>query len=177
MSHARLGAAVLWVAWLNLSAATQAQPPTDEIVARHVRQLKDADAHLRVAAAIRLGELGDRAAAAVPALAEALSDPDESVRRYAASALGELGRHAKSAIAALGRLEADPSRYTRETAWKSLVQIEPGIALDTASLAAGLKSTQAMRRRWSAEALALLKGGGARPALAELIVALGDESA
>jgi HEAT repeat protein len=59
----------------------------------------DSTAFVRTKAAEALGNIGPKAKAAVPALAEALRDP--SVRTEAAVALGNIGPDAKGAVSAL----------------------------------------------------------------------------
>ncbi len=70
--------------------------------------LGDADASVRLGAAMALENMGPAAAAAVPALIKALRDPDPKVRPWAARALGSIGPAAEAAVPALqkaGRLD------------------------------------------------------------------------
>ncbi len=64
----------------------------DEEVRKLIEALKDKDWFVRFIAAIRLGEIGDRAA--VPALTAALGDANRYVRAKAAEALGSIGDRA-----------------------------------------------------------------------------------
>ena len=65
--------------------------------------LGDADASVRVGAAMALENMGPLAAPAVPALVRALRDPDAKVRPWAARALGSIGPAAEAAVPALER--------------------------------------------------------------------------
>ena len=82
----------------RVAAADQAVPVLQQVLQ------KDAQAAVRGVAAVRLGKLGPPAAAAAPALADALADSDEGVRRKAADALAALG--AAAVTPAVGKLEA-----------------------------------------------------------------------
>jgi hypothetical protein len=71
-------------------AALHAAPSPDDKVADYVKALKSKDAAVRKQVAVALGEMGDKAKAAVPALREALVDPDEGVQSAAAAALEKI---------------------------------------------------------------------------------------
>jgi HEAT repeat protein/WD40 repeat protein len=168
-----LGALTAVVLWPGVA---HAQPVPDETVSVHVRELKHENPLIRHAAATSLWSLGERAAAAVPALTAALSDKVPSVRWEAASALGRMGQHAASAVPALTEmLSRDDEAYARQAALETLAQIAPAVVTNVPELAVGIKSAEMRQRRWSAEALARLEEN-AQPALKELIIALKDEA-
>src|SRR5439155_5502063 len=74
--------------------------------------LKDKDKAVRQNAAYALGEIGQAAKDAVPALLKALKDEDTEVKKYAMGALGEIGPDAKAAVPALiETLKDDDLRY------------------------------------------------------------------
>lgn len=79
-----------------------------QAVAPLAAALEDADATVRINAAMALENIGPLAAPAVPALIKALRDPDAKVRPWAARALGSIGPAAEAAVPALqkaGRLD------------------------------------------------------------------------
>jgi HEAT repeat protein len=69
-----------------------------------VADLKGAAPATRNAAAYEIASMGPAAAAAVPALIEALDDPDPAVRFPVTVALGELGAAAKAAVPRLQQM-------------------------------------------------------------------------
>jgi len=75
-------------------------------------------------AAEALGDLGDAARAAVPALKEALKDKDQFLREAAAAALGDIGLGAKAAVPALETALKDTEEVVREAAAESLKKIQ-----------------------------------------------------
>ena len=89
-------------------------PAEDAVAALRQVLRQDAQANLRGLAAMRLGKLGQAAAAAAPELAEALADRDEGVRRKAADALAVLGPAAVAPtmqkLDAAGRRRPPPGR-------------------------------------------------------------------
>lgn len=82
-------------------------------VPKLIRELKDADEHVRRQAAAELGLIGTKAKDAVPALMQALRDRDASVRRHAVIALWSIGRSAKDAIPALIEARKDGDNIVR----------------------------------------------------------------
>ena len=60
--------------------------------------MRDQDEWVRYHAAMALGEIGEGASNAVPALMHALRDQDKYVRRYAVEALGKIGKGAVPAL-------------------------------------------------------------------------------
>jgi chromosome segregation ATPase len=71
-------------------AVLHAAPSPEDKVGDYVKALKSKDAAVRKQAAAALGEMGDKAKAAVPALREALVDPDEGVQGAVAAALEKI---------------------------------------------------------------------------------------
>ncbi|HEX3235643.1 MAG TPA: HEAT repeat domain-containing protein [Gemmatimonadales bacterium] len=96
----------LATAVLVLSSVASAQtesadkePVTDgRKLSQWVADLKAPAPQTRNAAAYEISGLGPAAAAAVPALIEALDDPDPTVRFPVTVALGEIGPKAKAAV-------------------------------------------------------------------------------
>jgi hypothetical protein len=90
---------------LLVTGATHAAPPTppppadatEAKVADYVMALKSKNATVRKQVALALGELGEKAKSAVPALREALLDSDEGVQGAAAAALDKIGGKGKPA--------------------------------------------------------------------------------
>ncbi len=66
-----------------------------------VSQLSAVDIGVRVCAAAALGEMGNAAQAAVPALASLVKDPEVNVRRMAVVALGDIAGRADLAVPVL----------------------------------------------------------------------------
>jgi HEAT repeat protein len=69
-----------------------------------IADLKGAAPSTRNAAAYEIASMGPAAAAAVPALIEALGDPDPAVRFPVTVALGEMGPAAKAAVPRLQQM-------------------------------------------------------------------------
>lgn len=79
---------------LFVTGATRAAPAPDgdeAKVAEYVKALKSKNAAVRKQVALALGELGEKAKSAVPALREALLDADDAVQAAAAAALEKIG--------------------------------------------------------------------------------------
>jgi HEAT repeat protein len=93
-------------------------------------QLHSQDAAMRLHAVQGLGERGSKAAAAVPALVEALKDGDAFVRRDAARALGQIGPAATPAVDALRSAAQDRNLQVRRAAFEALHKIVPGTSED-----------------------------------------------
>jgi hypothetical protein len=86
--------------------------------------LQDSDQHVRVYAALDLGDMGSKAAPAVDRLIEMLGDPDEFVRQSVCSGLGGIGPAAKAALPALWQALVDPSEHVRASAQLAIPSIE-----------------------------------------------------
>ena len=132
----------------------RAAPAEDAVAALRPVLRQDSQANLRGLAAMRLGKLGEAAAAAAPELAAALADRDEGVRRKAADALallgpaavaptmqkldatdvgvrrlaafvlGKLGADAKPALDALRKLQQDSDPEVKQLAELAVRRIE-----------------------------------------------------
>jgi HEAT repeat protein len=72
-----------------------------------------------------LGQLGPRAAQAVPMLTDSLKDDSAEVRAHAAYALGEIGPPAQSAVKELVGLLKDPVEAVRRQAIRALLRVKP----------------------------------------------------
>jgi HEAT repeat protein len=90
-----------------------------------LKDLDSRDADARVAALKAVAALGPAAAAATPALIEALGDRSAYVRRLAADALGAIGPDARAAAVPLARLATDPDDRLRWAAGEALGRLGP----------------------------------------------------
>lgn len=99
-----------------LEANTLLAKVTKEVV----RVVEDPDIQVRIVAAGRVGELGAKAKAAVPALITALADADEHLRSAAAWSLGHVGKSALDAVDALAAALADLDFSVRLNAAEAL---------------------------------------------------------
>ena len=86
------------LAFLSGAAQGDKAGPQGEPIETAIKQLADPDARVRHLAAEALGELGDKAAPAIPALARVLGDSEPAVRRVAANALVKIGPRAARAL-------------------------------------------------------------------------------
>lgn len=73
-------------------------PPVPRMIPALVERLRSPRDDIRRHSALKLGQLGRKAAVAVPALRHALSDQDRLVRLSAAKALSDIGPAAKEAL-------------------------------------------------------------------------------
>ena len=96
----------LFVAWLFSmfgiwmgGCQTQEQKEIKRLIGE--LQDQDEDSSVRSNAAIALGNIGEDAKDAVPALIQALQDQNSEIRYHAAMALGEIGSGAADAVSAL----------------------------------------------------------------------------
>ncbi len=96
-------------------------------VSAQVAILNGEDKDAKVDACAKLGEAGESAADAVPALIGLLADKGEDglVRRMAAYTLGQIGPKAKAAVPALKLLLGDPVREVVTQTLVSLRSIDP----------------------------------------------------
>jgi HEAT repeat protein len=141
---------------LGLSSATLPLRADDQrTVAELTRDLQADDASGRAAAAEGLGQLGEAAGEAVPALCQVIEDDDPNVRVAAAVALDLIGSTEPSvANGLLGRLQDegvdDLGRVVWKTAALALARLRPDVA---AELTARLDSPLRHERRGAAFAL------------------------
>lgn len=92
---------LLWspASWAQASSSTEKEPVSDgRTLSEWVADLKAAAPETRNAAAYEIAGMGPAAAAAVPALIEALEDPIAAVRFPVTVALGEIGPGAEAAV-------------------------------------------------------------------------------
>ncbi len=138
-----------------------------------VQALQDADAGVRQAAAVTLGQIGLGAIDAVPQLTSALSDTDPRVRAAAAFALSAFGPYAMEAVPALRAALSDELPTVRTRAAFALGQIGPAARRAGEELARLVSDPDVSVRRNSASALGGIGADTAvaRPALRN---ALGD---
>ena len=108
----------------SIKALGELGPPSVTAVSGLAELLRhDEDAEVRWRAAYGLVRIGPGAAAAVPALSEALADPDAKVRGGAAYALGTIGPAAKEAQDALRVALNDADPQVRFRAAKALEKL------------------------------------------------------
>jgi HEAT repeat protein len=120
----RTGLLISGMCVLCLSAViTRAAEPS---VADLAAGLKSGDESARLSAIDGLGQMGDKAAEAVPALTALLKDASPAVRAHAAKALGEIGTKAKPAVPELAKLISDPDETVRQKAIGAIRNIRPG---------------------------------------------------
>jgi HEAT repeat protein len=91
-------------------------------VAQWTARLEDKSWQARVGAAYALAQIGPRARASVPALAEALTDEHPRVREEAARALGKVGVDARAAAFRLVAALKDRDPAVRAAAAEAAVQ-------------------------------------------------------
>jgi HEAT repeat protein len=90
-----------------------------------VKALDDRDATVRHQAIFALGQIGNEAGEAVPALAAILlEDPDPNTRREAALALSKMGLAARTAVLALARALEDEEPWVRMNAAHALAWLK-----------------------------------------------------
>ncbi|MDE0448252.1 MAG: HEAT repeat domain-containing protein [Spirochaetaceae bacterium] len=88
------------------------------------RALRRPHPHVRANAAYALGEMGQRAAGALEALAEALGDSDEEVRRHLLSAVSLVGHPRERALAVLaGALQRESNSQLRQLAIQGMARL------------------------------------------------------
>ncbi|MBI3465491.1 MAG: HEAT repeat domain-containing protein [Planctomycetes bacterium] len=119
--HPRVG--VFLIAFCSLGAVAPSLSAQD--LPQLVEALKSSDAAAREKAAMALGDLGPKAAAAVAELTARLKDESPAVRAHAAFALGQIGAGANSAVPALGAAVKDSEPAVRRAAIGALRSIHP----------------------------------------------------
>jgi len=125
-----LAAAVLFLApgaWAQ-GAGSAKEPVSDgKTLSEWVADLKDGTApQTRNAAAYEISGMGPAAAAAVPALIEALDDPEATVRFPVTVALGEIGPAAKAAVPRLKKMvDEEINDEIAAAAKRALKRIQP----------------------------------------------------
>jgi HEAT repeat protein len=111
------------------------------------------DATAQAQGALGLGRLGPEAAAAVPALTEALKNPNTLVRQNAALALGEVGPAAKGAVSALAEVLRDPEWVVRRQAALALGRLGPDARSAAPALQRLTRDANSLVRKAAQEAL------------------------
>jgi HEAT repeat protein len=104
----------------------RSQPVMDihPVLAGLIGGLQDGDEHVRSFSAQAIGQIGPRAARAVPALVALLTDPEEGPRIGASIGLAGIGPAASEALPALRQVLADPSADVRRVAERAIRMIE-----------------------------------------------------
>lgn len=150
--------------------------PRAEWTERLAEALGSADPFVRGFAAWSLGTLGERAAAAVPALVTALDRPEGFDRGGAATALGRMGAAAAAALPALaaGLDSEDPERRWKAARAVGRIAEGSGHAADVVEpLRRALGDPDERVREQAARALGRL-GRAANPAAEDLATAARD---
>jgi HEAT repeat protein len=112
-------------AWAQ--GATAKEPEADgRTLSQWVGDLKAAAPQTRNAAAYEISGMGPAAAAAVPALIDALDDPDAAVRFPVTVALAEIGPAAKAAVPKLKKMmDEEINDEIAAAARRALRRIQP----------------------------------------------------
>lgn len=150
----------------HLGSAANAEDVPDLL-----KRLQGTDVAIRVEAAREMGDLGEHAKAAVPALVEALGDPAAPIRKAAAAALGSIG--APAAVPALTKTLRDADAKVRWQAAEALGQIGPKASAAVPELVKVLQGKDVSIRSVAADALGAI-GWDARAAIPTLKEALKD---
>jgi HEAT repeat protein len=148
--------------------------PEDTAALAPLRPLLDAgeDPEVRANAALALSNIGGKdAAAAVPALLDALRRGDAELRRQAAAAIRNIGPDAKDAVPDLIKALADPDGETRANAALALGGIGPGAEAAVGALVGVIASAQEKSPTRIEAAVALSRIGPA-PAAEEAVPVL-----
>lgn len=124
---------------------------------RHAAALASPDPAARIGAARALAEAGPAAAAALPALVDALADP--LVVDFAIWALGEIGPEAAVAVPALLRVPVDALPLRHAVLCVALGKVGAGMPDAAAGLERGLESPHAIVRQAARGAQRRLRGG------------------
>jgi HEAT repeat protein len=109
-----------------LSGCGRSEPPLSggKPVTYWVSALQDPDAKLRQKAVVKLGNVGPKDAAVLPALIDALKDADAAVRREAVLSLMKYGPDAKEAVPVLADMKLrDRDEEVRVFAGKALEKL------------------------------------------------------
>lgn len=163
---------------LCIAAGSQAQAwewtYQGKTTSQWIEALKSNDAGLRFTAAWALGEIGEHAVAAVPALIEAFKDEHRNVRWNSLEAVGKIGPGATAAIPALTEILKHPEDTMRWRAAWALGGIGPTAASAVPSLTELLTDESGDVRMNAAQALGKI-GPAAASAAAGLAKALADE--
>jgi len=110
---------------------TSAKEPVADgrTLSQWIADLKAPAPQTRNAAAYEISGMGPSAAAAVPALIQALDDPEESVRFPVTVALGEIGPAAKAAVPRLKKMaDEETNDEVAAAAKRAIRHIEPSAA-------------------------------------------------
>jgi HEAT repeat protein len=165
------GFATVEAAWLELKNGTNDQRRADAIahlgekryapaVPRLTELVRQADPGTRYLAAKALGQIGDEAESAVPALLEALRADDMFLRAGITGALIQIGY---PAVPGLTRALFDPSNAVKRAACKALGKI--GSERSVQALIFSLNDRNAGVRKFAREALTRIDSPEARQAL------------
>ena len=132
-------------------------------VPRLAELLREADPGTRYLAAKALGQIGDEAEAALPALLEALRADDMFLRAGVTGALIQIGY---PAVPGLTRALFDPSNAVKRAACKALGRI--GSERSVGALIYSLRDGNAGVRKFAREALERIDSPAAREALRDM---------
>ena len=96
----------------------------DQKVQRLMRQMKSPEVIDRIYAAYDLGELGPKAAPAVPVLVDGLQDSTKYVRRASVKALAKIGAPACGSLPAMRRSIGDKDRFVGASAENAVRKLQ-----------------------------------------------------
>jgi HEAT repeat protein len=125
---APLAVAALCMTSIASAQGTAGKEPVADgrTLSQWVEELKAPAPQTRNAAAYEISGMGPAAAAAVPALIEALDDPEASVRFPVTVALGEIGPAAKAAVPRLKKMmDEEINDEIAAAAKRALRRIQP----------------------------------------------------
>ncbi len=156
--------------WLVSSGAYSSE--SKAAVDKNIKLLGSKNIHERVAAIVRLGEIGPGSRKTIPLLLIAAEDADPTVRESAVATLGKIGATGQKIILALIKRFSDQDPFVAGTAVTALAGMgDPAVAFLIKSLAD--KNDDA---RWcAAMALGKIAPAGA-PAIPSLTAALEDKN-
>jgi hypothetical protein len=174
MRNHRLIAAILVALVAAGSCAATEMVFNGKTTTEWIAALASDSLEVQISAAWSLGEIGEHAVVAVPALLAATGDMNPAVRYNSIEALGKIGPGAAAAVPALLQLMTNPDARMRWRAAKSLGGIGPTVAAASIPLlATALGDADREVRLWSATSLGQM-GPSAAGQAPVLINALGD---
>jgi HEAT repeat protein len=118
---------IVLLIFLSLTACGKSPPPQagGRPISHWLEAMHDPDAHVRTEAALKLGNVGNADARALPALIAALDDPQATVRRAAVQGLVKFGPAARDAVPKLNQMrESDADPNLREFVGQVLPHIQ-----------------------------------------------------
>lgn len=160
----------------NLQAQeNQSQEIDKALLDRLIDNLDDSDKDKRREAALRLSEMGEAAAPAVPALIEALEDSDQQVWFFSITAIARIGSKAEAAIPSVLKGLDSGRRYDDQVWYRHAYALGSIGEAAIPAIRQGLKEGSSKTRSGCAKALSWI-GDPAHALIPELVQALSDDS-